>query len=632
MNKMLLLFAALIALHATAREISSDEAGRAASAWLRRDNAPLGAAIASADVAEVRTCSEGDTPLFHIVRMTGGGVVVTSSESGVTPVIAFLDAGDIGGSDGNPLWEILNADMSNRIARVKAVRAEEATDGKRLRAGAGSEPFAAEEAAWAGLLDEGGRQKAGGISDASGISDLRVPALLSTRWDQGNGAGNYYTPTNAAGSADNYPCGCIALAGAQIAYFWRFPTEARPQVTRTCYISGVENTFTTLGGTYDWSNMPPLDFYASQLSLVKRQAVGRLCYDFGVATRMNWGPGGSGTVSAFLAEAFTDVFGYASAKSYLHFDGNVIPDKLVEKAVLANLDAGCPVAVSIYGHSVAADGYGYVSDTLYTHLNFGWGGLANAWYNLPDVSDDSTGYTSTVLDQVVYNIFPNATGELLTGRVLDSDGDPVPGATVTATNGLSTVTGTTNGRGIYALHVAGGRSWTVTATYGADSGSVTVTVTESKQASLTRTDQGCMVSYPGSIGNSWGNDIELGVDVPAGGSTIDDGQGGYAAWAAANGLGEPDAVTDGQPNLIRYAFDVPSEPFSPITGIFFQDGKPAVTFMSLVNTDGVTVRVLSSTNLLDWAAAEEYDFPAPEYNGLIFNHTDPQRFYMLKAE
>ena len=79
MKKILsLTIAAMIVIPVASREMSANEAGRAAAAWVRRDNAPLGAAIRSSDVAEVRTQKEGYMPLFHVVRMTGEGEEVTS--------------------------------------------------------------------------------------------------------------------------------------------------------------------------------------------------------------------------------------------------------------------------------------------------------------------------------------------------------------------------------------------------------------------------------------------------------------------------------------------------------------------------------------------------------------------------
>ena len=92
------------------------------------------------------------------------------------------------------------------------------------------------------------------------------------------------------------------------------------------------------------------------------------------------------------------------------------------------------------------------------------------------------------------DIFPGATGELLTGRVRDATGDPVSGATVYATSGSVTVAGTTNGRGIYALLVSGGRPWTVIATDGDDAGSLTTFVAASVSAEFVRVPVGATVT------------------------------------------------------------------------------------------------------------------------------------------
>ena len=545
MKKMLTLVAALvlaeIAVHA--REISSAEAGKAAAACVRRA------------AAEVRTTADdGGAPIFHVIRMAGGGVVVTSAESGVTPVVAFLD-GDAP-DEANPLWQILRADMAERMARVAATRAAEAASAsngrRRLSAAADHAPFAAAEAAWAALLAEpkaaSGGKRAAGIPDASGLSDLRVAPLLSTTWDQDNNAANYYTPTNAPGDPDNYVCGCVALAGAEIANHWGFPTDSRSQVTNICYLVNEPYYFVSLGGTYDWANMPA-DF--SSLSAVQKQAVGKLCYDFGVATKMNWGPlpEGSGTLSILLGEAFKDVFGYASAVAYSHFDGDVMPVDFVERTVLASLDAKSPVAIGLAGHTAVADGYGYASGTLYTHINLGWGGLGNAWYNLPEVEVAEAGYSSSILDVAVYNIHPTESGELLTGRVLDGNGDPVANATVVAESGADTATATTDARGIYALRVAGNRTWALSAKHGILCGSGSAYVASSSSTVCTeRTPAGGRVTQ-GEVGNSWGNDITISVATgdlyvdAANGADANDGR----SWATAKKSIQSavDATSDG---------------------------------------------------------------------------------------
>ena len=586
-----------LALPAAAREITAVEAAKAASSWVGRDRSPMGETMGSSNVAEVRTTRGDDgTPLFHVVRMEGGGTVVTSAESGIRPVIAFFDGDGVPEDPDHPLFAILCADLAKRTRETLAVRTaaesetEEETESEkeeaektgsaassdagagvvslRYAAASGESPFRAEEAEWNALLGgDSVRKTADSVGTSSvkygvsGVSDVRVAKLLSTAWGQSSGAANYYTPPYEAGNASNYVCGCVALAGAQIAKYWGFPTASRPKVTRTCYVSGSSVSKTSMGETYAWSDMPNS---FSGMTTAQKQAVGKLCYDFGVATYMNWDSEGSGTGGYCLADAFCTVFGYANSRTQVQ-DGGAFSADVVQRAVLANLDAKCPVSLGIDGHQVVADGYGYSSGTLYTHVNLGWEGGADAWYDLPTVDTTSMGYdyASTVLDEVVYNIFPQKTGDLLTGRVLDKNGRPVSGAAVKAVNGSATATATTDGHGVYALWVTGGKPWTVTVSFSGAAASRTVSV-----ASSVSTTVETKYYYPdtGSVGNSWGNDLTLaGVTVPelTLADALDNAElvfvtGGDAAWMPqidethdGAGAARSGVVSDGQSSWLQ---------------------------------------------------------------------------------
>jgi hypothetical protein len=66
---------------------------------------------------------------------------------------------------------------------------------------------------------------------------------------------------------------------------------------------------------------------------------------------------------------------------------------------------------------------------------------------------------------------------------------------------------------------------------------------------------------------------------------------------------------------------------------FDANGKPVVTTPSLVRTEGVTLKILSTTDLADWSHPEERTLTVGGNGKQTFNHeSDPQRFYKLKAE
>ena len=58
-----------------------------------------------------------------------------------------------------------------------------------------------------------------------------------------------------------------------------------------------------------------------------------------------------------------------------------------------------------------------------------------------------------LLTDIIYNVYPHGSGEIIAGRVMSYNGDLLPGAKVTATAGGQTYNAKelTNDKGIYAI-------------------------------------------------------------------------------------------------------------------------------------------------------------------------------------
>ena len=155
------------------------------------------------------------------------------------------------------------------------------------------------------------------------------------------------------------------------------------------------------------------------------------------------------------------------------------------------------------------------------------------------------------------------------------------------------------------------------------------------------TDVACVVTNEGSHAFKWVYSKDRSISSGSDCGWVDEVtwtpyvENSYAAWAGENGLGGPEETTDGQPNLIRYAFDKPAGAFSPITNIAFTAaGRPVLSLLPLnaAATGFVTVKVLSTTNLADWAHAEEVRIRVNANGRIAFpTHDGDMRFYRLSA-
>ena len=433
-----------------AAPVTEAQALRAAASWLERHENPLEERTGKGVTNLTRYGDAQGNPLYYVAFLAPQGFLILAGDDLLEPVIALVPRGTAyDPSEKTPLGALVTRDLTLRTHLARTAPRASRTLGKEQ---------ASNRAKWHILLEEDPSARKGLPS----LSDLRVAPLLGSAWSQEAVAGalcyNYYTP-------HNYPCGCVATAMAQLMRFHEYPSQGIGMRNFEIAVDDMAEYRTTrggdgMGGSYNWSAMMLQP--DGTITEGQRQAIGALTYDAGLSVNMYYSNEGSGTDTLMAAEAFKETFRYANAIKGANGGYNLSED-FRNAAVLPNLDAGYPVLFGITGseggHAIVGDGYGYQGETLYHHLNMGWGGNANAWYNLPTIDvernippgEEEPMFSSVY--KVVYNVFTEESGEILSGRILDEEGNPFENVTVTLSGpSLATPrTAVTNPRGIYAF-------------------------------------------------------------------------------------------------------------------------------------------------------------------------------------
>lgn len=450
---------------------TDNEAEKVVTGWLKTSAMPLGATL-GLQVLRVETFNnEYDEPIYYIVYLQPSGFVIVPADDQIEPIIGFVEEGVYEPSLDNPLGALVINDIQERISGVR--------DANLATQGMLTTHAVEAKAKWDKLI---GYSESYGILGLPSINDMRIAPLLQTKWGQRRccegtpsylACYNYYTPESShcnpmylnwvPGDPTNYPCGCVATAMAQLMRYHQHPSAGIGQHDFLIWASDLwcePNEIVTtrggngVGGPYDWANM----VYQPGCSTpaVQRQAIGALCYDAGISVNMHYRfPSASSTADTLdAADSFVNLFGYSHAVRGYN-GGSDIGAPLIDM-LNPNLDAKHPVALGIHGssggHAVVCDGYGYNNSTLYHHLNMGWEGDDDAWYNLPIVD---ASYYFNIVRKCVYNVHPSSTGngEVVSGRVFDPCGVLIPNPYVYAEpNGVpGLIEGVSDINGIYAI-------------------------------------------------------------------------------------------------------------------------------------------------------------------------------------
>ncbi len=262
---------------------------------------------------------------------------------------------------------------------------------------------------WKDLID--GNSKAGRTTAV-------VDNLLTTIWDQDplyNNLcpySNYYSQQTVTG--------CVATAMAQIMKYWEHPSRGIGSHTYThsayvdnngYYHDAMGELSADFGNTiYDWDNMPTsLNSSSTEAQI---DAIATLMYHCGVSVDMDYGVaqiGGSGAVTAYVADALQEYFGYQ--QSTFRYKANY--ESSWVSMLKTELDNGRPLQYSGRGsgggHSFVCCGYDS-DDNFY--FNWGWSGRNDGFFALNNLVPGSggsggAGYNFTQNQGAIFGIQPN---------------------------------------------------------------------------------------------------------------------------------------------------------------------------------------------------------------------------------
>lgn len=220
----------------------------------------------------------------------------------------------------------------------------------------------------------------------AGLPDQVSPLLGNIKWDQSY-PWNSQTPVI---QGQNTPVGCVATALAQIMRFHQWPDKGEGSHS---YFDGNgcgKNLSANFAqAEYDFSKMPE-NFDDRNPTEEEVQEVGEFCSHIGIACNMQYGLNGSGAYTTDAAKAMRNYFRYDKALMTILRDFYSANEWL--EIVFAELANGYPV---FYAGSSEGGGHAFVFDGYdtkgYVHVNWGWGGMSDGYFNISILNPDALG-------------------------------------------------------------------------------------------------------------------------------------------------------------------------------------------------------------------------------------------------
>lgn len=296
-----------------------------------------------------------NVPLYYVYGISEGGFFIASADDRAMSLLGYTDSGDFETARQNPAF------MSWLTDCIGALN-------------------------WLSEQPEGSLEAVSAATRGSILTPV-APLLGDIKWNQGAPYNNM-TPmrVNSQKKEVHAPTGCVATAVAQVMMYHQWPIHGTGTHTNAKDSSQIVNFAES---TYNWAVMKTK--YGKDDAGEAADAVAKLMFDVGCAIDMNYGGNESGANDFGLIEGLAFYLGYNKGLSRQNRLNHSTDEW--NRIIRSDLDNNLPVifggaASSGGGHQFVLDGYD--ANGMY-HVNWGWGGMANGYFDINVLDPDFQG-------------------------------------------------------------------------------------------------------------------------------------------------------------------------------------------------------------------------------------------------
>ena len=238
---------------------------------------------------------------------------------------------------------------------------------------------------------------------------FRADGLLSSHWDQ-DYPYNQLCPRDPMNNNSYSYAGCPAVAMGQIINYLQTTQNTRfsDSDDYVHHYAGRNFNIDDDWETLQFPSFPQLnvlldsvDVYFQRGEELPDLLTAALIFACGTACTQVYSSQGSGTFAVNQAFEAYQRFGFTNCQLFRE------PDSIMYATLIANLQAGYPAHLAVenpegtVGHNVVVDGYRETDGKF--HINFGYGGILDNWYNIPD---PDFYYGMTKMEGIIVDIIP----------------------------------------------------------------------------------------------------------------------------------------------------------------------------------------------------------------------------------